>query len=313
MKSKSRYKYFAISDRDKRWGLFVLNCGESLVEAHDIFPPSNHPIHHYFEWRRGRILQEYQMFYLLEGEGLFESEAIGRRIISAGELVLLFPNRWHRYKPLDYSNWHTYWTGFDGSFARNLEDQQFFTADDPIIRIGYREQIVRSFTDIISTGYDEHAGYQQVMAGQVMKILGQIRGHQQRRKFQDNNMEEIIGRARILLTESIDKRIAMEDIAEHLGLGYSLFRNLFKQVTGMAPCQYLIQLRIEKAKELLCLPDRSIKQIAALTGFTSAYYFARLFKEKTGLSPSHYRNRVLGGFDETVSSRIKAETIFTTQ
>ncbi len=290
---QSRYKYFAISDRDKKWGLYVLNCGESIVAAHDEYPPKTHPAHHYFQWDRGRILQEYQVFYLVRGEGLFESNETGLQPVKAGDMVILFPHIWHRYKPAR-SDWHSYWMGFDGEYARRLHHNNFFTPDNAILSMGRQDDIVRSFVDMQRIGHAEHAGYQQLMAGLAGKILADASVSQHRKQFQQSGQEKIIQRAQTLLVESIHHPTAMENIASQLGLGYSYFRRLFKQYTGLAPNQYLIQLRIERAKSLLSDPERPVKEIAAQTGFDSVYYFSRLFKEKTGLPPAQYRRMSLG-------------------
>jgi AraC-like DNA-binding protein len=300
---QSSYKYFAQSERDKSWGVYALNCGETIVAAFDEFPQKDHPSHHYFHWQRGRILQEYQMFYILEGEGIFESLATGERPLRPGDIVLLFPGVWHRYKPLPHSNWHTYWVGFHGSFIQHLVREFFFTHEKAIIHLGYLEHIVQDFLEIQRLGGEEYAGYQQAMAGHIMKILATITVSQHRGQFQNNNQEEIVQRARVLLTEHITSAVCMEKIAQELNLGYSYFRRLFKQYTGLAPGQYLIQLRIEKAKNLLADPNRPIKQIAFDLGFESVFYFSRLFKEKIGMSPAQFR-RFSSGHREKHHSKI---------
>ncbi|HTF28027.1 MAG TPA: helix-turn-helix transcriptional regulator, partial [Flavitalea sp.] len=66
----------------------------------------------------------------------------------------------------------------------------------------------------------------------------------------------------------------------------------FKNYTGIAPHKYLLQLRIEKAKMLLSGHAISIKEIALRLNFESAFYFSRLFKEKTGVSPELYRKNI---------------------
>ncbi|MBL4676609.1 MAG: helix-turn-helix transcriptional regulator [Mucilaginibacter sp.] len=77
-------------------------------------------------------------------------------------------------------------------------------------------------------------------------------------------------------------------------VGYSWFRKAFKSYTGLSPGQYYIQLKIERAKELLNNPEIPIKQIAYDLRFDNYYYFSKMFKEKTGTAPTYYRNRALG-------------------
>lgn len=70
-------------------------------------------------------------------------------------------------------------------------------------------------------------------------------------------------------------------------------RRIFKQKTGCTPKLYLNRLRIEKAKEMLSDTDNNynVKITAAACGFNDQYYFSRMFKQMTGVSPAHWKKR----------------------
>jgi AraC-like DNA-binding protein len=104
--------------------------------------------------------------------------------------------------------------------------------------------------------------------------------------------ESIIKRARIIFRTNIEQDINIEKVANELCVSYAWFRKTFKTYTGIAPHQYLIQLKIEKAKMLLGNRSRSIKEIAFSLNFESAFYFSKLFKEKVGVSPKEYRKNL---------------------
>ena len=289
--TQNQYKYFAISHDDKAWGAWILNAGSQAFEPHQEYPARSHPAHHYFHWNTGRVLQEYQIFYIVEGQGEFESEGSGRQALKAGQVVFLFPGVWHRYRPDQDSCWHTHWVGFDGLIARHVMSTGFVTPERPVIDIGFQEKIVQLFHEIEHIGFEEMAGYQQILSGLLLQMLGEFHAILKRQPFQHSGHENMIRHARIIMMESLDRSIELEAIADQLGMGYSLFRQLFKQYTGLSPRQYIIQLRIEKAKELLLDPALSVKQVAYSAGFESGHYFTRLFKEKTGLTPTQYINR----------------------
>src|SRR5690606_8944154 len=99
--------------------------------------------------------------------------------------------------------------------------------------------------------------------------------------------------AKLLLKEHVEQAISVEQIAAQLSVSYSQFRKLFKKYAGVSPGQYFIQLKMEKAKYYLGHSNRLIKDIEYELGFDSCFYFSKLFKEKTGLSPELYRKRKL--------------------
>jgi two-component system response regulator YesN len=64
---------------------------------------------------------------------------------------------------------------------------------------------------------------------------------------------------------------------------------MFKQVTGTCFSEYLMRLRIAKAREMLLATDEKIGEIARKTGFRDAAYFNKVFKRETGVTPNTFR------------------------
>jgi len=97
------------------------------------------------------------------------------------------------------------------------------------------------------------------------------------------------------LTERLERfpwEIDLEALAQSLNMSYSGFRAAFRKATGFSPRQYHLQIRINEAKELLANTSLSAGEIAAHVGFSSPYYFSRIFSKKVGASPTAYRRRL---------------------
>ena len=95
-----------------------------------------------------------------------------------------------------------------------------------------------------------------------------------------------IERAKCLMLEQIDQPVHMEELAAGLNVGYSWFRRMFRHYTGLSPAQYHLQMRIQHGCELLGTTTLPIATIGQRSGFASAYYFSRIFREKMSVSPS---------------------------
>ena len=104
-----------------------------------------------------------------------------------------------------------------------------------------------------------------------------------------DHKSKLISKAKFLLQESIENPINLEEMVKELPMGYSKFRKSFKEMTGISPNQYHLDLRLDKAKELLASTNLTINEIAYKTGFGSIFYFSRLFKKKNGVSPKWFR------------------------
>jgi AraC-like DNA-binding protein len=81
----------------------------------------------------------------------------------------------------------------------------------------------------------------------------------------------------------------MQALAYELGVSYPHFRRVFRQSTGLPPRQYLLNLKINMAKQLMEDQGLKLSAVARKAGFEDPYYFSRLFKQKTGISPSLWR------------------------
>jgi len=85
--------------------------------------------------------------------------------------------------------------------------------------------------------------------------------------------------------------VSLDSVSAMLNISSSYLSVLFKKCTGINFIDYIQELKIKEAKELLKDPLRSANEIASLVGYESASYFTRAFKKKTGLTPSEWRKK----------------------
>jgi AraC-like DNA-binding protein len=93
----------------------------------------------------------------------------------------------------------------------------------------------------------------------------------------------------LYIRNHLQQNISVEELAGIACFSKDHFSRVFKTITGMAPCDYIIRQRIERAQFLLLTTDLSQNQIIDQTGFRSASYFSRIFKKQTSYSPAQYR------------------------
>ncbi|MGY4793720.1 AraC family transcriptional regulator [Lysinibacillus fusiformis] len=91
------------------------------------------------------------------------------------------------------------------------------------------------------------------------------------------------------IQENYTKNMTVMDIAKHFNMERRKLAYLFEKKMGVSPNVYLTDLRIQKSKILLRTSHLSVKEIAEKVGYTDYFYFSRVFKKITGLSPSLFR------------------------
>lgn len=284
-------KYIAKNNRDEQWGLTVCSVGYQKVNPDEDYPPHKHNQEYIFRPENGRILSEYQMLYIVEGEGVLHTRHGGIINIKEGDMFLLFPGEWHSYHPNPSTGWKEYWIGFSGTNIDNRVAEGFFSVEKPVYETGYNETIIELYNEAIHTAQRQEPFFQQLLAGIVNHLLGLMFMTNSNKNLQpDNKQISKINKARAYLQESVETEITMPEVAEYLNMSYTTFRHAFKRYTGLSPAQYFINLKLHRAKEMLRSTTASIKEISYILHFESPEYFATIFRKKTGMSPSEFRN-----------------------
>lgn len=283
-------KYLPVGSNSNDWGLSILNIGHNSIQKGESYPYKNHPLQHYFNWNQGRVLDEYQIIYISKGKGYFESSSCLKTTINEGSIIFLFPGEWHRFKPEPETGWDEFWLGCKGNIIENIEHHSFICKQTPIIEIGISEKVIELFLEIIRNTKQEKMGYQFYISGIALHLLGiiQFKAKQFEQKSGDKT-ETLINKAQIMLRENMNQNIKIESVAQELHVSYAWFRKAFKNYTGISPKQYLLQLKIEKAKIMLSDNSKTIKEIAFELDFDSVAFFSKQFKQKTGRSPEKFR------------------------
>ena len=95
--------------------------------------------------------------------------------------------------------------------------------------------------------------------------------------------------AKRYIQQHYQEALRLEDVSSAAGFNATYFSTLFKKETGQNFMDYLTDLRIGKAKELLSGYDLSVQDVAEMVGYRDLKYFSKLFKKVTGVSPSDYK------------------------
>lgn len=282
-------KYFSISNTDEKWGVVVTTVGCQQIPSHSPYPLSQHPESHIFNPQYGRVLKEYQLIYITNGGGYFESKSCRRQKIESGSIILLFPNEWHTYEPDKESGWMEYWVGFSGEHIDSRVVNGFFTPANPIYKIGFNLSLVTLYEDILNYASEEKTGYQQIISSILLYMLGMVFYINKNLAFNDSFAEKKINEARIIMKNEIENNASVKKIAHDLNVSYSWFRKMFKKYADVSPAQYQANLRWLRAKELLNTTDLSIAEIAYRLSFETPSRFSTFFRQREGISPLLYR------------------------
>jgi AraC-like DNA-binding protein len=132
-------------------------------------------------------------------------------------------------------------------------------------------------------------GYQQLLSGYVNMLLGYISSYDNASSQAEKETTEAIHQAILFIHNNYQHDIQSEDVARAINWGYSRFRKIFLQQTGMTPYQYIQETRIKQSKFLILNTTKALKEIAYEVGFNNPDYFSTAFRRITGISPLSFR------------------------
>ena len=169
-----------------------------------------------------------------------------------------------------------------------LSRRGFISARAPALNTGLDDTILHPYLCLLDRVRLESPGYQQLIAANTMEILAAALAAVQTTRT-GGVSATAIREAKIMLAQRTEEIVDMERLASSLHMSYAHFRRVFKQQTGLSPYQYHLQLRINRAREMLHGTTLAVRQVAARLNFPNPYHFSKIFKKKTGMSPGQWR------------------------
>lgn len=167
----------------------------------------------------------------------------------------------------------------------------FFCTNRPIssqafvINVMQNEKIGLLFKKLFSTWVSKKEGYYFESISLLYRIFAEI---QKNISVPRQHIQKITPAIEMIHNEFLTKDFSLSDLAAACNMGESYFQKLFKEIHGIPPKKYIIQLKLNHACDLLRLERYTITQIAELCNFSDLYFFSRQFKEYMGITPTQF-------------------------
>jgi AraC-like DNA-binding protein len=283
--------YLPYSEEDEKLGMLCTTAGSVKVLPGMPYPPrkNEHPVI-FRPVAEGRVLPEFQLIYITDGKGIFTCGGDTYQV-KPGSIMLVLPGFEHAYKPLVETGWNEYWVGFKGAYFSRLLEEGRLSLKHIFFETGVHDSILSLFGQIFDEVRAQRPLYQMKACAAILSLIAEVLT-KERRKEQSSYFEEIVAKAKHLMKTNVYGAINLSGISNQLGISTSRLNGIFKNYTSMTPYQYYIHVKIYKAEEILEHEDISVKEAAYKMGFEDQYYFSRLFKNKTGLSPSAWKKYI---------------------
>ncbi len=222
---------------------------------------------------------DYGIVYVMEGSIYFNmtNETI---TLGKGDFIVLKPKTKTSYGTKD-SFLNYYWLQFTGYNIKNLFDKLNLEFNTPY-KIGVYEDLKGCFKRIAREFTVNDSFFSDTSVAVLTETLVMFSRYLERK-------DKYFLRSLDYIEEHFSENIPIEKLASIEGLSVSHYRAVFKKRLNITPNEYITMKRINSACFYLQHTSYSIEKTARLVGYEDSFYFSRVFKKKTGISPMRYR------------------------
>ena len=264
--------------KDKSRPLIVGSCGTYRLKNHKKLPT----------WSpRGRI--DYQLLFIASGKTHFY---IGGKdqVVTAGHMVLFQPKEEQHYEYFGEDKPEVYWVHFTGSAVKEILRSYDIPLDEHIFFSGTPAAYTQLFKNMIEEFQTCRVGYKEMLEMNLRQLFMMIqRTRLEKPPIVTTAVQLEMDYARQYFHDHYNEPINIEEYALSRHTSISLFMRNFKKVFGVSPKQYILNIRMNNAQNLLESTDYTVAEIAAIVGYDNSLYFSRIYHKQKGQAPSDYR------------------------
>lgn len=261
---------------------FAKSCLLYLQESGSLTALSKHTSHRY-------SLDSYLFFIVTSGSGSFMYEN-NEYNLSEGDCVFIDCSKTYSHTTSAKNLWSLKWIHFNGTTMSAVYDKYLSRGG----KIVFHPESIKDFTIIHNEIYNEASKSDHLVDMKINALISKLLVLLMENSWNPLEIKNKRGKLlpiKIYLDENYTQKISLDELSEKFFINKFYLTRIFKEQYGISINNYLLGLKITKAKQLLRFSDESLESIASNCGIGEANYFSRIFKQIEGISPSEYRKQ----------------------
>lgn len=251
-----------------------------------------------------------ELTFILSGKGKYHIQGKNYEV-QAGDVIMCNPGVMHQsLEAKETEPIVEFVAGFTDFHFTGMPENSIILKDGGYVlhmSIENRQEVSKCCYEMVAEFKSNQLGKYFMLKAQLMQMIliilremQPVKEQQKSCRFDSYNRNYVVKKIISYLNENYACKISLDSIAQNLYLSPVYISKLFKEETGESPINYLIKIRLEKAKEQLSSAEHgSIKQVANQVGYEDVYHFSKLFKKYYGTSPLNYSKKVTADMERT--------------
>jgi YesN/AraC family two-component response regulator len=283
---------------------------ESLATSNNYLPVIVKTIERVFDEKWSMIPNKHEFFelvYVKKGEGVFEiiNEPVN---IGANDILIIKPDTKHKLTVKSQSKCEFIVLNFK---FNNIDEKEICkislesfldfvksskTGSYMKLKVSQKNYIITILNKILREIKDNEIGSELLNRLYVLELFILISRvlkseWENSMKTESGKLKELVEASVSYINKNFDREISVSDISKYIFLSTSYFTKIFKEYMNVSPHNYLLDIRINRAKELILNTDSKICDIALNVGFSNQQRFNEIFKKRVGITPLKYRKK----------------------
>lgn len=221
------------------------------------------------------IREHYLIHFCISGKGTILDKH-GEHRVKAGELFIIRPGEVTTYTADEREPWHYIWIAFSGSIGDRLLDIKTVNKTP--------EGIAERLASLVDIEEDSSLLYKSIVYELIYRLTTNSEG--------ENDYRDKLSKIRRYIKYNYMQRLRISEIAAEFGFDRSYLYRSFKMRYGIGVKEYIIKVRLERARELL-RSGYNVGESAHLVGYEDEFNFSKTFKQYFGISPAQMKNKKL--------------------
>lgn len=241
-------------------------------------------------------------------EGRVELFYGGKQVVlGKGDIFCKFPDTIYSYQmvPGDRPLRMT-WVTFDGRQAREMLVMTGFSEDQPYRRGALDPDMELVLRQMFEWCKGDSRKHRMTMYSLMYSIFSKLLPDRDYEPLPTHN--DWVRKSLDFIHAYYAERITVEDVAKYVRLHRTHLSKIFTKEVGKPPSDYIIQIRLDKGRQLLLESTLSVTEVALSVGYPDIYSFTRAFTRKYGKSPNGMRKQMAAGNGRKPDGRLEAET-----
>ena len=243
------------------------------------------------------VREDYHVHFILHGKGTLEIGGKSYKL-QRGQIFVIPPDVETYYYSDPEDPWHYTWVSFGGTRAGYFLEKAGITAENPVRDTYIEPERFLELTEKILNHHELTVANELLRTSLLYEIIALLVESQNQQKSKEGEEEVYDYSPDVYVNTAIEyigehyPHTKVSEIAAYIGISRYYLTHIFKEKLHVSPQEFLLNYRMEQANRLLRTTGLSVQAVSEKVGYENPLTFSKTFKNKFGLSPKKYREKM---------------------